>query len=330
MLKKNKMKAVYTICTPSHIAEAKTLMSSVSDHNPDLSCFIFLFNADVYAKEVLSKFSKADTVIADELQLENYEAMKGRYNAFELSCALKPYLADYLLRQKGAGQVVYFDADILVTNSLGEVWKNLQSKDLILTAHVNHTAIWPDDVIARKARRGIERNMLRGGAFNGGFFAVNNTGETQKFLAWWKNVLVDGAYNKPSRGLFTDQLWLMLVPVLFNSMLLISKHPGYNMAYWNLDERKLVPSNDAYEVTTADGTTAPLIFFHFSGYKLQQENVISFYHPGLYTFELRPELKGLFNTYKTKLRQHDHDDLKARYATAKKGWKAVFRWRKKS
>ncbi|QEH39872.1 glycosyltransferase [Chitinophaga sp. XS-30] len=319
------MKAVYTICTPSHIAEAKTLAASALEHNPGVAVFIFLFNGDAFAREILSRFGPARTIIIEEMQLEHYAAMKARYNAFELSCALKPYLADYLINQEGAEQVIYFDADIMVTGSLHNVWEDLRSKDLVLTAHVNHTAIWPDDAIATEARRNIERNMLRGGAFNGGFFAVNNTPGVHQFLSWWKNVLLDRGYNKPSKGLFVDQLWLMLTPVLFSDLLMISKHPGYNMAYWNLDERKLVPAEKGLTVHTADGGhAAPLIFFHFSGYKLQQENVISLYHPGMYTFERRPELRALFATYSAQLRQHGYDVIKERYAPAKKKWARFF------
>ncbi len=322
------MKAVYTICTPSHIAEAKTLITSALNHNTDITAFIFIFNADNYAKEELNKFNISNTVIIEELGLENYGAMQSRYNAFELSCALKPYLADYLLHKKGFEQVVYFDADIYVTAALSNVWQDLQTKDIILTAHINGTVIWENDEIAQKARRGIQRNMLRGGAFNGGFFALNRTAGTQKFLAWWKNVLVDGAYNKPSKGLFTDKLWLMLVPVLFNDLLLASKHPGYNMAYWNLDERKLRQADGNYQVSAADGTTGPLIFFHFSGYKLENKSMISVYHPNLYTFQSRPELTTLFNAYQTQLAAHGYEALKARYAPPKKGWKKLFGWRK--
>jgi len=322
------MKAVYTICTPSHIAEAKTLITSVLNHNTDLSAFIFIFNADAFAKEELNKFNIANTVIIEELGLENYEAMNSRYNAFELSCALKPYLADYLLQKKEFDQVVYFDADIFVTQPLSGVWKDLEVKDIILTAHINGTVIWENDEIAKKARRGIQRNMLRGGAYNGGFFALNSTAGTRQFLSWWKNVLIDGAYNKPSKGLFTDQLWLMLVPVLFNDILLASKHPGYNMAYWNLDERKLSHADGKYQVAAADGTTGPLIFFHFSGYKLENKSMISVYHPNLYTFESRPELTTLFNSYQSQLSAHGYEALKNRYTKPKKGWKNLFGLRK--
>jgi lipopolysaccharide biosynthesis glycosyltransferase len=318
------MKAVYTICTPSHIAEAKTLVTSALNHNPDITAFICLFKGDDYSKAVLADFNIATTIIIEDLGLENYAAMNARYNAFELSCALKPYLADYLLHKKGFKQVIYFDADIFVTAPFTSIWEDLQLKDIILTAHVNGTTIWGKDDIAKKARPELERNMLRGGVYNGGFFALNRTNDTERFLSWWKTVLIEGAYDKPSKGLFTDQLWLVLVPVLFTNSLLASKNPGYNMAYWNLDERKLIGIDGQYQVTTADGTTDKLIFFHFSGYKLQKSTMISVYHVRLYTFEARPELVPLFSTYKSQLELHGYHALKARYIKPKKRFKNLF------
>lgn len=322
------MKAVYTICSPSHIAEAKTLIASTVQHNPGVNCYIFLFNADEFAENELNSFNMAQTLVADHLGLAHFNEMKARYNAFELSCALKPYLADYLLFKKGYKQVVYFDADIWVTDSLVHVWNDLQQKDLILTGHVNSTTIWNNDEIAVKARRCIERNMLRGGTFNGGFFAMNNSAAVTQFLTWWKHVLIDGAYNKPSKGLFTDQLWLMMTPVLFNDLYAGSKHPGYNMAYWNLDERKLHQENGQYQVSTATGTTAPLIFYHFSGYRLQQPLSLSLYHVGLYNFASRPEMKPLYEAYHQQVLLHGHNEYKARYKPAAKKWKKILFWKK--
>lgn len=317
------MKAVYTICTPSHIAEAQTLISSVSEQSPEAAGIIFLFNADAFAAQSLSSFGTAETIVVDTMQLAHYGEMKARYTAFELSCALKPYLADYLLHERGYEQVIYFDADILVTHPLLPVWESLAEKKLILTGHVNGTAIWEGDDIAVKARRSIERNMLRGGVFNGGFFAVEKSTGTGAFLSWWMRVLLDGCYNKPSKGLFVDQLWLATTPLLFNNLLLISKHPGFNMAYWNLDERKLVKNGDLYDVITSEGIRAPLIFFHFSGFKAEAAGEISVYHPNLYSFASRPELKPLFEDYKSRLLGHGYSSIKARYSK-KSLWQRLF------
>ncbi|MVT07431.1 glycosyltransferase family protein [Chitinophaga tropicalis] len=289
------MKAVYTICTPSHIAQAKTLIRSVLEHNRDYKAFICLFNSDAFALEELKQLDYATIIDAEAISIPVYKKMKEQYNPFELSCALKPYIADYILEHYKPQQVVYFDSDILVLNQLFEV---PQSRDICLTLHYLSLKTWDDGGAGLAGRRSIERNSLRGGVFNGGFFSVKDTDIARSFLSWWKEVLVDGCYNNVSKGLFTDQLWLNIVPSYFAEDLQVLRDPGYNIAYWNLYERMTVKTGDGYNVRSTDGIISKLVFFHFSGYKIGAGGGISVYDCP-YTFETRSELKGLFERYDT-------------------------------
>jgi glycosyltransferase involved in cell wall biosynthesis len=72
--------------------------------------------------------------------------------------------------------------------------------------------------------------------------------------------------------LFTDQRWIDLVPGYFSPFILTD--PGYNVAYWNLDSRKLTGTDDEWRV---DG--GPLRFFHFSGYRPETPWLLSKHIP---------------------------------------------------
>ena len=61
---------------------------------------------------------------------------------------------------------------------------------------------------------------------------------TLYMLHWWKERTYNMGYQRLEKGLFVDQLWMNLVPVLFESCNVLN-HPGYNMGPWNLHERKL-------------------------------------------------------------------------------------------
>jgi len=60
---------------------------------------------------------------------------------------------------------------------------------------------------------------------------------------------------------FVDQAWLSSLPFVFHDLTYLSRHPGLNVAYWNLDERHLTRSDETILVNGY-----PLLFFHFSGY----------------------------------------------------------------
>jgi hypothetical protein len=288
------MKVVFTVSSPSHIAQAKTLMESALQHNPGYTAFIGLFNSDSFCIQHLEEFGLARIIDIDKIGIESYEKMKKQYTQFELSTALKPQLAYHILTTYEVEHVIYLDSDILVYDKFLE--QELPDKDIFITSHSNSAIVW-DDNVADKARSVLERAILRGGVYNSGYFYLKNTPVAIAFAKWWKGVLVDGAYSNVAIGLFTDQLWVNFAPVYFGDDVYVVRNPGYNFAYWNLDERMLEEVNNKYVVKSANGNSGPLVFSHFSGYRLTENSKITVYEC-LYDFESRPLLVGLFNHYR--------------------------------
>lgn len=290
------MKAVFTICSPSHLAYSLTLIESVHEHNIDINPFICVFDINAEAIGNLPANKTYTLIDVEQLQISCYDEIKKRYNPFELSCALKPYLAEYIFRHYEIDQLIYFDSDIFVTASLENVYNYLSQHDILLTPHFTKNLNAGANGIEYQSQKLIESIVLRAGIFNGGFFCLKKSDNTDSFLAWWKDVLLKGCYNDFNRGLFTDQLWLNIVPLLFHEYLYILRGIGYNMAYWNLYERKLSYNNNRFFVNDDQ----PLVFYHFSGYNLHSTTYLTVY-PCLYTFEDRKEMTGLFEIYKSRL-----------------------------
>jgi len=103
-----------------------------------------------------------------------------------------------------------------------------------------------------------ELSALQHGVFNLGFLAISRSEEAERFAAWWASRLSMFCYDDIPRGIFTDQKWIDLAPCYFDVHIL--KHPGYNVAPWNLSKRKLTFS-DGYHVNGQH-----LRFFHYSGF----------------------------------------------------------------
>jgi hypothetical protein len=204
---------------------------------------------------------------------------------------------------------MYFDPDTKLYSVLDPLIERLAAHSLIFTPH-SCTFDDSDSNIA------YELAMLSTGVFNLGFLATRRSEEASRFFRWWQKRLFDYCYYKPGTGVFVDQLWAVLAPLYFSSSF-IEKNPGYNMAYWNLFERRLTHERGTYFVNRKH----PLVLYHFSNYDpLNPGRLSSRRWPAPPTFEDRPEMMELFEEYRTSLLSHgfrDVCDLRCHYGNSK-------------
>ena len=94
-------------------------------------------------------------------------------------------------------------------------------------------------------------------------------------MDWWCKQLYDQCRVALADGVFVDQKWMDLVLSCVESSVLL-RHPGYNVAYWNLPHRKI--SRDGAGQYLVNGE--PLRFFHFSGFDPKLPSLISKHQTG--------------------------------------------------
>lgn len=287
------MEISFTICSANFLPYAKSLGDSLKEHNCKHNFFIFLL--DRYPNIDGSFFSPHQIITVTDIGLVNFSEMEEKYTIFELSCAMKPFIADYIFkREKECDKLFYFDSDILIFNQLSEAEKALEDCSILLTPHLISTKEFDGKIE-------IEKNILRTGIYNAGFFGLKKSKETNDFLEWWKYKMENYCFNDLDNGFFVDQLWLNLAVTIFTGVKLILNE-GYNVAYWNLDEREITLRNGKYFVNE----TCPLVFYHFSGFDLDAENLLS-KHFSQQSFEKWPVCLSLFNIYKTKALSNNRD-----------------------
>jgi hypothetical protein len=144
--------------------------------------------------------------------------------------------------------------------------------------------------------------MLSLGIYNLGFLATARSKTTFTFLKWWQNRLQEHCYYRPSSGMFYDQLWLTLGPLYFPGIF-VEKNPGCNMSYWNHFERQLTVRNGRYIVNGEH----ELLFYHFSNYDPEQPDLIERRQQiEVMSFKERPDLKPLFDMYRSRLLARDY------------------------
>ena len=288
---------VFTLCSNNYLAHAKTLGDSVLFANPKVTFIIGL--VDKWDPAIDRKlFSSFEVIPFDTLGFDQFSGMLAAYNIIEFNTAVKPFYFEHLFKRYGStAQILYLDPDIVVFTSLEKLFDKLGQADVLLTPNITRITV--------EANPG-ELASLRHGKFNLGFIGLRYSETTISFLDWWKSRLTTHCLIQKGQGLFVDQKWIDLAPLFFDSIQLV-REPGYNMAWWNLHERKLLIGHDGYSVNEVD---EPLYFFHFSGYRPG-----SFFITGRnndsseYAFDHYPELRALFEDYSRKLDANGYQNI---------------------
>ncbi|MBA3992078.1 MAG: glycosyl transferase [Cyanobacteria bacterium DS2.3.42] len=240
------------------------LARSLEQYNPSIK-FAVVFSEPVgtpYGHD--SGFD--EVVYCEELPIQDFRAWAFQHDVVEFCTGVKGHMLVHLLAKKDCESVVYIDPDCVVLSSVDNILSEFQKSSILLTPHITQ----PQALDGNLAE---ELGSLRHGVFNFGFLGVKNDVEGNRFARWWSHRLEKYCYDDPSNGIFTDQRWGDLVPALFDRVAIL-KNPGYNVATWNILERKV--SGSLSEGFTAN--SEPLVFYHFSGLDSgQQLNMLNKY-----------------------------------------------------
>lgn len=284
--------AFFTIVARNYLAYAYVLGDSIKRYHPDADFSIFLMDdlTGAYAAEARAK--GFGVVTPEQIALPNYRQFVFKYNVTEASTGVKPFVMKALL-DGGAAKVIYLDPDILCFRSLAEVIDALDNGSIVLTPHSTSpisNEYFPDDYL-----------FLSSGVYNLGFIAVRDSAITRQFLDWWCERLLESCLELMEKNLFVDQKWIDLVPAYFEEVVIL-KSLAYNIAYWNLHERRIEQRDGTLYVAPSGDQVA---FIHFSGMVVDSNEQISKYGPRnpftrikkRYSLEDRPDLVEPFKHY---------------------------------
>ena len=251
--------AVFTIISRNYLHFARVLMRSLERACPSYDRFVLL------ADEVRELFDPAgepfETVEIRTLPLPEPAKFTFRYSILELNTAVKPWFFRALFA-RGYRHVVYLDPDIEVYGPMTGVDRVLEAGALaVLVPHLTGRLV--------DGLHPGEHEILQSGAYNLGFCALGRHEDLDRLLDFWCEKSVDQFVVDLQRGLFTDQRWMDLVPGMFPDVVIL-RHEGYDVAYWNLPHRQLSRRDGQVLVNGL-----PLAFFHFSGFDPLKPEVFS-------------------------------------------------------
>jgi hypothetical protein len=309
------MNILFTICSNNYLAQAKVLADSARKFQPDWTFIIGL----VDKKDPSIPYRNFGFEVMEVAHMEpRINTLAEKYSIVELNTCVKPSFFEYFFQHRKAERVIYMDPDTCIYSPLEAIDQLLSENDIVLTPHILSPlpmdGLTPDEPL-----------FLNYGLYNLGFLALKRTAETQRFLRWWRERTYQKGYDNPARGLFTDQLWINLAPLYFEGVAIL-RHPGYNMAPWNLHERTLrenarpsinellVRSGDLFYLESGE----PLAFYHFSGFKPGVPKIHKDYTR--FTLEQRADLKNLYQTYEQQVtlsRYEKYSGMPCHYVTVR-------------
>lgn len=276
--------AVLTVVSNNYLHFARTMLKSVKRTHPDADLFCVIVDTNLEHADALSQ--EFEVIRLQDLELPLGDRFFFQYNVLELNTAVKPWALAYLLN-RGYANVIYIDPDIRLYRGMTEVIDGLNNgADIIVTPHL----LAP----INDQHRPSELDIRRAGTYNFGFCAVRNSDNTANFVDWWQSKLTHDCVVAIEAGIFVDQSWIDLVPGLFENVQVL-RHPGYNVAYWNIAQREVRVDRDSWTVNGA-----PLVFFHYSG--LDPLNPAPFSkHQDRFTLETLGPAKQLVKAYAQEL-----------------------------
>ena len=280
-----------TIIAKNYLAQARVLAQSFLEHHPDSTFYVLLVDElDDAFDPATEQFS---LVTIDQLELPKKHQLCFQYTCRELSTAVKPAFLSHLLRTTELETIVYLDPDTAVFSSMDTLVDTLQSNNIALTPHIlqpiTDASIHPN-----------ETELLQVGTANLGFIGLRRSAITFQFLDWWNTRLIDHAFEDLGQGMFFDQKWLDIASSFFEDIAII-RDPGYNVAFWNLQERTIHKRSGQY---TVNGS--PLVLYHFSGYRPELPDQICHYPLSTHSFKQYPSVRVLHDSYAKKLYAADY------------------------
>jgi hypothetical protein len=217
------MNCFCTISTKSHLFKSIAVSDSLEKYGFETINLV----VDCEYIDEKTIFEKKNCLTINDLPQSDVKLILSKYGAHsdKLRWSLKPVLIKYLLETKYE-KVIYVDNDIYFFSSPFTLIEKLNYSNILLTPHFYSTD-------QKKNQNWFEANF-RVGLFNAGFIGANKS--AIPMLDWWKDCCIYNIKKSYWRGLYDDQKYLDLVPVLFDNVEIV-KDTGCNLAGWNYKNR---------------------------------------------------------------------------------------------
>ncbi|WP_248927695.1 hypothetical protein [Paenibacillus hamazuiensis] len=239
---------VCTVTCADNLHEAAVMAKSVKRHMNGSKVIVCLAEKTMHpAALTIRHFDQV--VLAASLGIPNFPHYLFKYVLFEGVTSMKPHLLKYLMScYPNERQFLYLDSDMKMFRFPEELAGAMERSSIVLVPQqIEAESLWEEH--------------LFNGSLNSGLLGVTRSEEASRFIGWWAERTYH--YGFFDDQFFADQKWLDLAAAFFDVH--VFKHPGYNVAFWNLHEK----ARRGLHVAGGELhlTDKPLCIFHYSHYE---------------------------------------------------------------
>lgn len=241
-----------TISTYSHLYKVYALAESLQKQGHQFLLDVLVTDSKAKIDFVNCKFWSLNEISTTDTS----KKIIAKYNqhADKLRWSLKPVFISHLLNT-AAKSVIYLDNDLYFFSGYQFLFDLLQQHSFLLTPHYyKHNTL--------NQQNWLEANF-RVGLYNAGFVGANTA--ALPTLQWWADCCLYRCEKNFWRGLFDDQKYLDLVPVIDENAYVI-RHKGCNVASWNSETNRRSLINNEIAINQI----FPLVFVHFNAFTIRE------------------------------------------------------------
>jgi len=286
----------FTLCSNNYLPFAFTLGKSIKEFEIE-SRFVIGLVDHLDPHIDYSVWKEFEFLPCFDLGYPDFETMLLGYNIIEFNTAVKPFYFEYLFsKYPEVDQIYYLDPDLCFYQSPKIMDQECGKAEILLTPNLIYITPTPSTG---------ELASLRHGMYNLGFIGLKRGAESFRLIQWWKERLKEHCRIDKCYGIFVDQKWMDLAPLFFDRIKSV-KLPGWNMAWWNFSERKLLQTPKGYAVNQPE---TPLVFFHFSGFKPERTYLTERVLTSEFKEAESKALNDLYADYRSRLLANGYDRL---------------------
>ena len=215
-----------TIVARNYLGFARVLAESFLAQHPDSVFSTLVIDAELGVADSCEPFAVISPSQLD-LPAEEFHRMAVMYDVTELATALKPWLLRHLI-EHGADAAVYIDPDIMLFSPIDDVPAMVAEHGIALTPH----SLGP---MPRDALLPSEADIMGSGVYNLGFIGVGR--QPCRSCSGGRSACCATRSRLPTRCCSPTSAGSTSYRA--TSPHHIIRDPGFNVAYWNLDERSV-------------------------------------------------------------------------------------------
>lgn len=254
------MSKVYftTVLSCTYLYKGLCMYQTLKRHCSNFKLFILCADDECY--RIFQDMKLADIELLRVEQIENVSIREAKNNRsyLEFCWTLKPVALYYVMKNyRNADYYAHLDADLYFFADPISLFMEKPDAVLYLVDHNNS--------------KEFLQTYETSGRFNTGFVGCRNSDTARNAVKWWRDRCVQRCFSTPDpiNKLFGDQRYVERWLELFDGVHVV-ENKGANVAVWNIRGYNISSKNDGVYVDDN-----PLIFYHFSGFCILNENEFS-------------------------------------------------------